>query len=92
MSGSLARVKLGSPHEPKTYMKANESRSTSATTKPALSDLSRRGVKGISAELRQLLADVFALYVKTKSFHWHMTGPHFRDYHLMLDDQGPELF
>jgi len=39
-----------------------------------------------------LLSDVFALYLKTKNFHWHMSGPHFRDYHLMLDDQGDELF
>ena len=39
-----------------------------------------------------LLADVFALYLKTKNFHWHMSGPHFRDYHLLLDDQGEELF
>jgi starvation-inducible DNA-binding protein len=39
-----------------------------------------------------VLADVFALYVKTKNFHWHMSGPHFRDYHLMLDDQGEQIF
>jgi starvation-inducible DNA-binding protein len=49
-------------------------------------------VRDISAALTTLLADVFALYVKTKNFHWHMSGPHFRDYHLMLDDQGDELF
>jgi starvation-inducible DNA-binding protein len=42
--------------------------------------------------LRQLLADVFALYVKTKSFHWHMSGPHFHDYHLLLDEQATEIF
>ena len=46
----------------------------------------------ISETLRHLLADVFALYVKTKSFHWHMSGPHFRDYHLLLDEQATELF
>src|SRR5271156_1658368 len=73
-------------------MKTTESKSGPTVTKPALSDLSETGVKEISAELRQLLADVFALYVKTKNFHWHMTGPHFRDYHLMLDDQGDQLF
>ena len=49
-------------------------------------------VRDISAALTTLLADVFALYVKTKNFHWHMSGPHFRDYHLMLDDHGDELF
>jgi starvation-inducible DNA-binding protein len=46
----------------------------------------------ISTELRELLADVFALYVKTKNFHWHMSGSHFRDYHLLLDEQGTQIF
>src|SRR6202020_2317906 len=46
----------------------------------------------ISASLRPLLADVFALYVKTKNFHWHMTGKHFRDYHLLLDEHGDQIF
>jgi starvation-inducible DNA-binding protein len=54
-------------------------------------DLSRAAVAAISETLRQLLADVFALYVKTKSFHWHMGGPHFRDYHLLLDEQAREI-
>lgn len=55
-------------------------------------DLSPAAVAAISETLRQLLADVFALYVKTKSFHWHMSGPHFRDYHLLLDKQAAEVF
>jgi starvation-inducible DNA-binding protein len=55
-------------------------------------DLSPAAVAAISEVLRQLLADVFALYVKTKSFHWHMIGPHFRDYHLLLDEQAAEIF
>ena len=55
-------------------------------------DLSPAGVAAISETLRQLLADVFALYVKAKSFHWHMSGPHFRDYHLLLDEQAAEIF
>jgi len=46
----------------------------------------------ISAELRPLLADVFALYLKTKNFHWHMRGSHFRDYHLLLDEQADQIF
>ena len=46
----------------------------------------------IALTLRQLLADVFALYVKTKGFHWHISGPHFRDYHLLLDEQASQLF
>ena len=56
------------------------------------SDLSRDAVAAISANLRQLLADVFALYLKTKNFHWHMTGRHFRDYHLLLDEQAGQIF
>lgn len=49
-------------------------------------------VKKLSKVLNTLLADVFALYLKTKNFHWHMTGPHFRDYHLLLDEQAAQIF
>jgi starvation-inducible DNA-binding protein len=49
-------------------------------------------VKDISGALTTLVADMFALYVKTKNFHWHVSGPHFRDYHLMLDDQATQIF
>ena len=49
-------------------------------------------VKNISSVLNALLADFFALYLKTKNFHWHMSGPHFRDYHLLLDEQGEQIF
>jgi starvation-inducible DNA-binding protein len=55
-------------------------------------DLKPEGTRDISAALNAVLADVFALYLKTKNFHWHMSGPHFRDYHLMLDDQSDQLF
>lgn len=55
-------------------------------------DLSDDAVVEISGELRKLLADVFALYVKTKNFHWHMSGRHFRDYHLLLDEHGTQIF
>jgi starvation-inducible DNA-binding protein len=55
-------------------------------------DLSGDAVVEISGALRQLLADVFALYVKTKNFHWHMSGVHFRDYHLLLDEQSSQIF
>src|SRR5262249_48693267 len=48
--------------------------------------------RDLTAALNALLADVFALYVKTKNFHWHMSGPHFRDYHLLLDDQSDQIF
>lgn len=55
-------------------------------------DLGADATRDISAALTGLLADVFALYLKTKNFHWHMSGPHFRDYHLLLDDQGDQIF
>ena len=55
-------------------------------------DLSHATVKDISGAMNAILADVFALYVKTKNFHWHMSGPHFRDYHLLLDEQADQLF
>jgi len=56
------------------------------------SDIPRERVEEISGALNALLADVFALYLKTKNFHWHMSGPHFRDYHLLLDEQGEQIF
>jgi starvation-inducible DNA-binding protein len=56
------------------------------------SDLKPNAVKDISAALTTLLADAFALYLKTKNFHWHVSGPHFRDYHLMLDEQAEQIF
>ena len=54
-------------------------------------DLSSEAVREVSAALNALLADTFALYVKTKNFHWHVSGPHFRDYHLLLDEQAEQL-
>ena len=67
-----------------TPISAKAGRSTSHT------DIAPEAVKDISGALTALLADVFALYVKTKNFHWHMSGPHFRDYHLLLDEQRLE--
>lgn len=55
-------------------------------------DLGEKASKDISAAMNSVLADVFALYIKTKNFHWHVSGPHFRDYHLMFDDHGNEIF
>ena len=55
-------------------------------------DLSADAVRDISAALNALLADMFALYLKTKNFHWHISGPHFRDYHLLLDEQADQIF
>jgi starvation-inducible DNA-binding protein len=56
------------------------------------SDLAEGARRDVSAALNKLLADVFALYLKTKNFHWHMSGRHFRDYHLLLDEQADQLF
>ena len=55
-------------------------------------DLRAAATKDIAAAMNAILADVFALYLKTKNFHWHMSGPHFRDYHLLLDEQADEVF
>jgi starvation-inducible DNA-binding protein len=55
-------------------------------------DLEPKAVRDISGALNILLADMFALYLKTKNFHWHISGPHFRDYHLLLDEQGEQIF
>ena len=56
------------------------------------SDLAGQATSAIATELNALLADAVALYFKTKNFHWHMSGPHFRDYHLMLDEQADQIF
>ena len=55
-------------------------------------DLAASATKDIAAAMNAILADVFALYIKTKNFHWHMSGPHFRDYHLLLDEHADQLF
>jgi starvation-inducible DNA-binding protein len=74
---------------PTTQNKLAERRQATSGTP---SDLGSEAVKNITGALNALLADVFALYVKTKNFHWHMSGPHFRDYHLLLDEHGDQLF
>jgi starvation-inducible DNA-binding protein len=55
-------------------------------------DLTEEATRDISGAMNAILADVFALYLKTKNFHWHLSGPHFRDYHLMFDEQGDQIF
>jgi len=67
-----------------------QSRGAAALRTPSY--LGANAVKGISDALTALLADMFALYVKTKNFHWHVSGPHFRDYHLLLDEQASQIF
>jgi starvation-inducible DNA-binding protein len=61
------------------------------STEPT-ADLDRNGIAEIGVSLRHLLADVFTLYIKTKNFHWHMSGVHFRDYHLLLDEHAEQIF
>jgi starvation-inducible DNA-binding protein len=63
-----------------------------ATPSKTTGTLEPNAVEKIAAELRPLLADCFALYLKTKNFHWHMTGKHFRDYHLLLDEHADQIF
>lgn len=64
--------------------------STAALGTPT--DLSAEATSAVAAAVNPLLADAFALYLKTKNFHWHMSGAHFRDYHLLLDEQGEQIF
>ena len=75
--------------------KATRTRDTAAAMGAALgtpTDLSAAATKDISGAMNGVLADVFALYVKTKNFHWHLSGPHFRDYHLLFDEQADQIF
>src|SRR5450432_1324090 len=55
-------------------------------------DLKKAATRDIAGAMNAILADVFALYLKTKNFHWHLSGPHFRDYHLLLDEQSDQIF
>jgi starvation-inducible DNA-binding protein len=73
-------------------VKALAARHEPASELDTPTDLSDAAVREISRALNGLLADAFALYVKTKNFHWHVSGPHFRDYHLLLDEQGEQIF
>src|ERR1700748_1765719 len=74
---------------PDTSTAAKAHRKAPLTTPTGLGDNARRDIASV---LNALLADVFALYLKTKNFHWHMSGPHFRDYHLLLDEQATQIF
>jgi starvation-inducible DNA-binding protein len=73
-------------------MNAQELNSRRANPLRTPTDLGPNATRDVAAALNLLLADVFALYIKTKNFHWHMSGPHFRDYHLLLDEQGDQIF
>lgn len=73
-------------------MDANDAKSLRSAPLDTPTNLTSNATRDISGALTTLLADVFALYIKTKNFHWHMSGPHFRDYHLLLDEQGEQVF
>ena len=73
-------------------MSKNKSDKFSRADLDTPTDLSPEAVEKISAAVNPLIADAFALYLKTKNFHWHISGRHFRDYHLMLDEQGEAIF
>jgi starvation-inducible DNA-binding protein len=73
-------------------MKPTEAKARKTASLNTPTDLSTNATKDVSAALTTLLADVFALYLKTKNFHWHVSGPHFRDYHLLLDEQATQIY
>ena len=73
-------------------MKANEPKRRNLAALETPTDLNSNAVRDVAAALNLLLADAFALYIKTKNFHWHMSGSHFRDYHLLLDEQADQIF
>jgi starvation-inducible DNA-binding protein len=73
-------------------MKVSDLKSRQAAPLLTPTDLGPTATRDVAAALNLLLADAFALYIKTKNFHWHMSGPHFRDYHLLLDEQGEQIF
>jgi starvation-inducible DNA-binding protein len=73
-------------------MSRNGSKAAASAAPKTPAGFSDDAVQALSASFTQLLADLFALYIKTKNFHWHVSGAHFRDYHLLLDDQGEQIF
>jgi starvation-inducible DNA-binding protein len=73
-------------------IRALDTRRRAAAPLDTPTDLSADSVSKISAKLNEILATTFALYLKTKNFHWHVSGPHFRDYHLLLDEQAEQIF
>jgi starvation-inducible DNA-binding protein len=96
MAATLAYVGCGIAAQPQERTPMNKTQSAKdAHTREHLAtptDLRAEATRDISAALNGLLADVFALYLKTKNFHWHMSGRHFRDYHLLLDEQSDQIF
>ncbi len=73
-------------------MKAQDAKSLQTAALATPTDLKSNAVRDLAGALNMLLADMFGLYLKAKNFHWHISGPHFRDYHLMLDEQADQIF
>src|SRR6204780_1311814 len=94
MKGSASEKTLRRGQKETTMATAEkvESKNEKAASVKSIGQLDHSAVEEISGELRHLLADSFALYLKTKNFHWHMTGKNFRDYHLLLDEHGDQIF
>src|SRR3954462_7494462 len=76
----------------KTATKTRERNGRQHTALDTPTDLSTEATRDISGSMNAILSDVFALYLKTKNFHWHLSGPHFRDYHLLFDEQAEQIF
>jgi starvation-inducible DNA-binding protein len=95
IKGAAARAALLFFFSPSTRCAVTKVRKLESSPAPSRldtpTDLSSNAVKDVSAALNALVADTFALYLKTKNFHWHVSGPHFRDYHLLLDEQAEQL-
>jgi starvation-inducible DNA-binding protein len=73
-------------------MNVRQSADRTLETTPASAECEPRAARDIASALTVILADMFALYIKTKNFHWHVSGPHFRDYHLLFDEQSEQIF
>lgn len=93
-SASTAKTKAAPAKKVTKASSVNVAKAKELQKAPLLfpTDLGESASRDISAAMNSVLADVFALYLKTKNFHWHVSGPHFRDYHLMFDEQGDEIF
>src|ERR1041384_583229 len=97
MLGAFPRAfsgRISAPHRPLGDMSmiSDETRLRRAAPLHTRNDLGAEATKQLAGALNALLADLFALYVKTKNFHWHASGPHFRDYHLLLDEQATQVY
>jgi starvation-inducible DNA-binding protein len=86
------KAETAKSEKPRTEAKVETLRAKRRMTLATPSNFDAEAIKEIAGALSILLADVFALYMKTKNFHWHMSGPHFRDYHLLLDEQATQIY